>query len=175
MAPEKKPVKRTPRKRVAKAKEYVEEKVIPVLKEDAKKIWVLDNWIKYVIGAVIIFILLKIFVIDGCRGVVVTKNEQKVKALEQDKASLQRSVDSAKQLLTEYDKAFDEALSAGKQATSERISAEIEGEEKRQQIKIITDETIKRIKDPRTTDADRDAILDELFKSREAAKMHSGN
>jgi predicted GTPase len=170
--PKKTATKRTPRKRVARAKEYVEEKVIPVVVSDAQKIWGLPKWLLYTIGAVVIIIASKLFY-DGCNKRAIEKNAAKIEQTETEIKARDSEIIKLRDSLSSVNEILDELYSLSTKSTEDRIRIDEEGEAARDKIKKITDEIKEKINDPRTTDSDRDDIERELLRARQAAKVHS--
>lgn len=165
--PKKAATKRAPRK----AKVYVEEQVIPVVKRDIKNLFGLPKWLVYAIGGIVIFLLLKLFVIDSCNKAIVTKNQQKVQQLEQQVKDRDQAIIEMRDSMAVLDKIFEDLYNLSTQATEDRKQSELEGEQIRNKSKIITDEIKAKISNPNNTDSDRDAIERELLRAREAAKV----
>jgi hypothetical protein len=167
MATSKTTKKTTPRK----ARTYVKEKVIPVVKSDVQKVLGLPQWMQYAILGVLVLVVLKLFVIEGCDSRGVDANTEKVERLESELKASEERIQEVQDSLLILDRILDDLYVLSNKTTDDRKRTETDGNTQRNKAKIITDEVKAKISDPRTTDSERDVIERELLRAREAAKV----
>lgn len=158
------------RTRKASPKTYVQETVAPVIEKDYRSLLGLPNWVLYVV-VIVVGLLLVNFIYQGCNRKKVEANSEKVIQLQQQLEKSESQNAKLKDNLETLSNAIDSLYDYSQQATADRIAGEIEGQTRRDKIKNITNEIKSKISNPATTDAERDALEQQLLRARQAAKM----